>query len=86
MYSAKDRKHFIAGVTTVKDIIEVLKSYDPEAEFYVCAAHEFFIHKRYDGGAISLDMSGLESVYIVQGDYQDLPEVKAELEDPFESI
>lgn len=75
MLDAKRRKSFVASETKVKDIIEVLKGYDPEATIGVDGDWCFYLHVEEDGKHVSFDSSSLDDVYEEQGNYEDLPEV-----------
>lgn len=75
MLSAKDRKSFCSSETTVGEIIEVLKGYDPKAHIGVDGDSYFYIHVEEDGSSISFDSSSLDDIYIEQGNYDELPEV-----------
>ena len=81
MFSAKDRKCFCCNEMTVGKLIEVLKDYDPNMSFGVDGANNFYIHKKEDGSAISIDSSSLDELYLDQGNYFDLPEVRDDEED-----
>ena len=74
MLDAKKRKSFCAADTTVEELIEVLKSYDPEAKIGVDGDNYFYIHVEEDGKAISIDSSSLDDIYLEQGNYDDLPD------------
>ena len=74
MFDAKKRKSFCAQDTTVEELIEVLKGYDPDAKIGVDGDNYFYIHVKEDGSAVSIDSSSLDEVYLEQGNYDDLPE------------
>ena len=76
MLSAKDRKFLDGSKTTVKDIIEILKPYSPEAKVGVDGDNYFYIHVESDGSAISFDSSSLDEYYEEIGSYDELPEIK----------
>lgn len=75
MLDAKKRKSFCAQDTTVEELIEVLKGYDPEAKIGVDGDNYFYIHVEEDGSAISIDSSSLDDIYLEQGNYDELPEI-----------
>ena len=74
MLDAKNRKSFCAQDTTVEELIEVLKGYDPKATIGVDGDCYFYIHVEEDGTHVSIDSSSLDEVYLEQGNYDDLPE------------
>lgn len=78
MFSAKDRKSFTSSETTVEEIINLLKTYDPKAKIGVDGDNYFYIHVEEDGSAISFDSSSLDEIYLEQGNYDELPESQLE--------
>lgn len=77
MFDAKKRKSFCSQDTTVEDLIEALKGYDPKATIGVDGDCYFYIHVEEDGSNVSIDSSSLDEEYLEWGNYEDLPEVKA---------
>ena len=80
MLDAKLRKSFNNEVTTVGEVIEELKKFDPSTPFGVDGDNYFYLHadkENFDEDnvdGISLDSSSLDEIYIEQGNYEDLPE------------
>ena len=62
----KKRSFFIN--TTVKTVIEFLKTIDHKMHFNVDGDNQFYFHQEVDGSACSFDSSGLDDVYDEQGD------------------
>ena len=80
MLDAKLRKFFNKKVTTVGEVIEELKKFDPSTPFGVDGDNYFYLHvdkedlksDKVDG--LSLDSSSLDEIYLEEGSYEDLPE------------
>ena len=67
MLDINKRREFISSETTVGDLIEVLKEFDPNTPFGVDGNNVFYLHVDVnddgDVKAISLDYSDLDEYY-----------------------
>lgn len=80
MLDAKLRKFFNKKVTTVGEVIEELKKFDPSTPFGVDGDNYFYLHVDKNNldedkvHRISLDSASLDETYLEQGNYEELPE------------
>lgn len=80
MLDAKLRKFFNKKTTTVGEIIEELKKFDPSTPFGVDGDNYFYLHTNKENldedkvNGVSLDSSSLDETYLEQGNYEELPE------------